>query len=191
MTDTIDTIVNDMYDYQKKNNISAECLTNCQSLLDILRNSGVNNIESCACICVGDEGGKKKIIKKHMVLVLDSGRVIDSSFEVSSLENQRYYETYSAYQKEGYPSFEKDDIHQFIHFIDVSKKMNEGEFCRGENLDYYNKQLDYIMDHYLERKKGKKKVFWCEHEACLESTEPFSSEEELKEHTHKYHSPRM
>jgi len=188
MNDTIDSIVNDMYDYQKENNIKAECLTNSQTLLDILRNSGISNVKSMACIFVGDEGVEKKIIMKHMVLVLDNGTVIDPSYEVSSLENKRYYGTYDAYKKEGYPSFDKDGIHQFIHFIDVSNKMNQGEFCRGENLDYYNKQIAYIMNHYLERKHD---LFWCEHESCLESTEPFDSEEELKEHTYKYHSPRM
>ena len=202
MTDTIDTIVNDMYAYQKKNDIKGKCLTNCQTLLDISRSLGVNEMKSCACICVAYCGAEKLIFKKHIILLLSNGAVYDPSYEVYSLENKMYYHTYVSYNQVENPPFEKDDISGFIEFIGISNQMNNGDFklLQGKELDYYNNQFNYIMDHYIERNNDiaiatlgvqvevdTSEVLWCEHEMCLESTESFATERELEEHISKCH----
>ena len=135
-----------------------------------------------------------------MVLLFGDDVVYEPSYEVSSLKNQMYYDTYVSYKSDGHQPFEKEDILKFIEFIDVSNKMNQGDFCRGEDLDYYNNQFNYIMDHYLERNNcsvratlepAETNVFWCEHEICLESTDPFRTEGELNDHISEFHSCGM
>ena len=208
MTDTINAIVNDMYVYQKKNNIKGQCLTNCQTLLDISRSLGFNEMKSCACICVGYCGDEKIIFKKHMILLIN-GIVYDPSDEVFSLEDKMYYDTYVSYKRDENSHnffYDKYDILRLIEYISISKQMNNGDFklLQGKALDYYNNQFNYIMDHYLMRNndiaiaddpvkspplrgEDKSEVIWCCHEMCLESTESFATERELEEHISKCH----
>ena len=125
----IGTIVNDMYEYQKENGIVNQCLTNVQTLYDILKDLGIHNVKAKAYICVGNQqDGIKKIIKKHMALIWDN-YIIDPSYGVASLNDLRYYETYEDYMMTmEYPEFKEEDIQSFNSFRDVSKEINNGIF---------------------------------------------------------------
>lgn len=140
----IGTIVNDMYEYQKENGIPDKCLTNVQTLYDILKDLGIHNVKSKAYICVGNQQDGKKVNKKHMALIWDN-YIIDPSYQVASLNDLRYYETYEDYMMTmEYPEFKEEEIQSFYRFIDVSKEINNGIFCRSPGLYYYNDQFDYI-----------------------------------------------
>ena len=148
----IEDLVSIMIRYQEMHDIKSQCLTNTQTLYDLLKNSSYTHVsppdvKSAACIAVGwKNNGEMMTTKNHMILKVDN-RIIDPSYEVSSLDNILYYDTYDRYKDDysGRPPFDKDDLDLFHNFTEYAKKINEGKFWPSPDLGYYKNQIDYIQ----------------------------------------------
>ena len=130
-----------MYSYQKDNHVKARCMTNCQTLLDILRNSKIKGVEAKACICVGFNEDKNKLefVDKHFVIHF-AGKRLDPSYCVYNLKDKNYYYNYIDFITEWNMLV---SINGYENFKQIAEDMNNNKF-RICDTSYYNNQSDYI-----------------------------------------------
>ncbi len=137
-------IVRSMVEYQKTNNITGMCLTNALYLKDSLIASQVPaKVKSCFA-CYKNE--KIRAIVVHMVVQLHDDTLIDPSYEICC-QNPKYFDkyhmalSYMSFNK----SFTKKVLEDYLHFVSLSEKINQGEILisRGDK-DYYYNQADYV-----------------------------------------------
>ena len=77
-------VVKYMFEYQKNNNITRQCMTNVQTLFSIIKNSFPNTktkVEPRIVLSENPETGKMSLTTIHFVLVTGDGKVIDPSYE--------------------------------------------------------------------------------------------------------------
>jgi hypothetical protein len=142
-------ILGHMYDYQKKNNIKAQCITNTQYYSDTFKGNEPEyysylGMEVAAAIVVSFDGITATFVN-HLVLRAKD-IVVDPSWEVASMPETSYFFTIAdvkEHVKECSLPIPKIVISRHIHFIGIAKKMNEGE-CYVANWEFYNAQADYV-----------------------------------------------
>ena len=140
-----------MLRYQRENKTKGKCLTNTQTLYDISKYfSKDTKIEAKAFICIGKrtKDGRNKLVDKHMALV-SNGKIIDSSYEVHSLKELKYYRTYREFMDceffKELGGFNENNLKSFLNFVEHSKDMNNGDFVvTVDSEEYYDNQLKYL-----------------------------------------------
>lgn len=140
-----------MLDFQRRNNIKSQCLSNTQYLFDFIRLNSRNMIQAKikAVIVVGNDketGEKKTII--HLVILYDQF-ILDPSYESYSLSNKAYYGNIKSYMssvKTQDQIMDRQNISNFIYFCERAEEMNEGKFCLAQR-EFYYQQADYVDSH--------------------------------------------
>jgi hypothetical protein len=146
----ISNTVLSMREFQKKNCIKNQCVTNCQYLYDIIKKNFTNNaiVKPVLVISYDTEIDTHTCIGGHLVIDLDGDNetIIDPSYDIFSSKNKSYF--YKI--KDFMDSFNHDDkskfkkcISDFIHFTKIAQEINNGEF-RISDKKFYNDQSDYI-----------------------------------------------
>ena len=152
--DLIEKLVNCMREFQKKNNIKKQCLTNTQYLFDTIdKNFDKKNINAKALpVFVVIPRNKKLEIMVHMVLLCkvpcknNIKFIIDPSYEIFCLKNKSYHYNFkdiSKFLKACSDDFNKKLIKQFMIFINYANNINKGKWIIVDKK-FYNKQADYI-----------------------------------------------
>ena len=145
----IEYIVKHMLDFQSKNLIKNECMTNVQYLYDQIKMR--TNIKCIVkpVMVIRFDGDNINFCHGHFVIEID-GEIIDPSYDVSILKNKHYFYTIKdlidSFDKNARTQFIekcKHGFNQFLAFIKIANKMNKGIF-NISNKVFYNSQADYI-----------------------------------------------
>ena len=85
-------ITHSMREYQKKNNITRQCVTNAQSLCDIIKNNSTSNAKTKAVFVVAEnnEEDANIIVSGHLVVELDDETILEPSYDIFCLQNKSY-----------------------------------------------------------------------------------------------------
>jgi len=148
-----------MREYQKIHDIKEMCVTNTQTLYDIIKasfpivNVKAKAVISCSIIDADvDDIDQTPILKQtiHLILVAD-GIYYEPSYELYSVDDVQYYSNIKNLLEgfEGHDAYDiikgkiKDILQSFLRFVKLEEAINSGEFTITDK-DYYNGQLDYI-----------------------------------------------
>ena len=150
----IKTVVDAMLEYQEKNNITQQCMTNAQYLYDfIIHNYPELNPKTKAVIAMSQEDDTITIVYGHMIVgCLENGRGFEASYEINSKPNVRYYDTIPQLLKI-LPGFKmnKDQLGTFINFTSISNRINNNKDVCVADMTFYNNQADYVENIVKEK----------------------------------------
>jgi hypothetical protein len=149
-------IIEHMLDYQKQNQITKQCITNCLYLYRQIRCSSNLNPKVISVFMTSHEPDTETInfFSGHLVITFDNNGktyIVDPSFEFWSKKNKTYMFTVSELQQ-NHPYFKKCDrmreiINDFIEFDKLASRINNGECIVGENGEgLYMRQADYVKE---------------------------------------------
>ena len=132
-----------MMNFQHFNNIKGACATNAKCMSDYLKKTYPNKkIEVYPAIVTSDS-----LVRVHLIILADEA-LIDSSYDVFSLENKRYYlnikEFVDAIEN---PTDKQNELRSlgkdFMKYLDCANEINSGTF-ENFNAELYNKQTEYV-----------------------------------------------
>lgn len=146
-----------MREFQKMNNIKEMCMTNTQTLYNIIKASfPLVDVKAKAVICCSrmdaspNDIDKTPILKQtiHLMIIAD-GIYYEPSYELYSSKDIKYFSSIKNLLEGVIPNdIIKDNIkttlQSFLRFVKLEEKINSGEFSITDK-DYYNNQLDYIQ----------------------------------------------
>lgn len=150
-------IILSMREYQEKECIKNKCVTNSQYLYNFIKKiSSSTNVTVKAVIVLSHdkELDTTTCVGGHLVVILDDNTeeetIIDASYDVFSLKNKLYFDNIKDFmhilKKEDKYLFKKS-ICDFIEFIKIADKINNGELLNSDK-QFYNNQRDYIEKLY-------------------------------------------
>lgn len=129
--------------FQHFNNIKGACATNAKCMSDYLKKTYPDKkIEVYPAIVTSDS-----LVRVHLIILADEA-LIDSSYDVFSLENKRYYlnikEFVDAIEN---PADKQNELRSlgkdFMKYLDCANEINSGTF-ENFNAELYNKQTEYV-----------------------------------------------
>ena len=138
-----------MREYQEMNNITEMCMTNTQTLYDIIKASFPSvDVKAKAVICC-NEMEPRGVIKQtiHLMIIAD-GIYYEPSYELYAVKPM-YFSNIKNLLEGFIPNNLikdnlKDTLQSFLIFVEHEKNINNGDFLITDK-DYYNNQLDYIQ----------------------------------------------
>lgn len=148
-----------MLEYQKLNNIKGQCMTNVQYLLDTIKMNETDSKAKAMPVIALHRRGDEMLIVAHLVIALEDDKIIDPSYEISSLDDEStIYCSKISTVKEYLKSTNSDQAEtnktlkfatsKLIEFMKITDEMNRGEI-RVSNKEYYNNQADYVESKLL------------------------------------------
>ena len=132
-----------MMNFQHFYKIKGACATNAKCMSDYLKKTYPDKkIEVYPAIVTSDEG-----VRVHLIILADEA-LIDSSYDVFSLENKKYYlnikEFVDAIEN---PADKQNELKSlgkdFMKYLDCANEINSGIF-ENFNAELYNKQTEYV-----------------------------------------------
>jgi len=132
-----------MMNFQHFYKIKGACATNAKCMSDYLKKTYPDKkIEVYPAIVTSDEG-----VRVHLIILADEA-LIDSSYDVFSLENKKYYlnikEFVDAIEN---PADKQNELKSlgkdFMKYLDCANEINSGIF-ENFNSELYNKQTEYV-----------------------------------------------
>ena len=139
----MENIVLQMMNFQHFNNIKGACATNAKCMSDYLKKTYPDKkIEVYPAIVTSDS-----LVRIHLIILADEA-LIDSSYDVFSLENKRYYlnikEFVDAIEN---PADKQNELRSlgkdFMKYLECANQINAGEF-ENFNAELYEKQTEYV-----------------------------------------------
>jgi len=139
----MENIVLQMMNFQHFYKIKGACATNAKCMSDYLKKTYPDKkIEVYPAIVTSDEG-----VRVHLIILADEA-LIDSSYDVFSLENKKYYlnikEFVDAIEN---PADKQNELKSlgkdFMKYLDCANEINSGTF-ENFNAELYNKQTEYV-----------------------------------------------
>jgi len=146
-------LINDMLDFQKKNNIKDQCVTNSQVLYDMMKENTNLNVKVIPVIVDSYANGYYEICCGHLVVVIDEVEILESSYDILLMPERNYYKSIKEYLDKNntnyiYKNKEnlKELVEEFIDFTKIAEQMNKGKGF--VNKKYFYPLTDYIMKKY-------------------------------------------
>lgn len=153
-------IILSMREFQEKNGITKQCITNAQYLYDIIKMNTSNDVKVNAVIVVSvdEETNTYVIVGGHLVVVGDDDEktIIDPSYETFCLKNKLYFDNIrdmldifdnKSKEKLNTKIDLKKVLQEHIKFMKFAEQINRGE-CIITEKKFYNDQADYIDKLY-------------------------------------------
>jgi hypothetical protein len=153
----INHIIALMREYQKKEGITDECMTNAYYLFNYIKQYFPDEkVEVMPVMVIGENNeGDPRWWMGHLVVVWtmkDEEYILESSYEVSSLKKKEYFADFKLlwdYIKHTSDDETKNKIksryRDFPPFIDRAKEINRGKIIIS-NLEFYQGQVRYIRE---------------------------------------------
>jgi hypothetical protein len=150
----ISNTVRAMRDFQEKNCIKSQCMTNAQYLYDIIKHNSSRNVKVKPVIVVSIdyETETTTCVGGHLIVELDDDTILEPSYDVFSLKNKSYFDNIKSlmdsYENElkiisELKSILKESISLFITFVKIAEQINNGELLINDK-EFYDNQADYI-----------------------------------------------
>jgi len=159
MTELISNVILCMRDFQEKNCIKKQCVTNTQYLYDCIRMNTSSKVKAKPVIVVSidDELHTFLCVGGHLVIVLDDDTIIEPSYDIFSLKNKSYFDNIKDFMNsfdnksncmneelnKEFTFMLKKSVGHFLNFIKLAERINNGELVICDK-DFYNNQADYI-----------------------------------------------
>jgi hypothetical protein len=143
-------IIELMHEYQAKNNITNQCITNTQYLYDsILHSKWLSKVTPKAVIVVYTIPEKNEIYCVVHMAVQMGDKLLEPSYEFGRLQNTNYFSNINNAIKalnSFRPGFSKEDattlISKFVKFVKFAEQIEAGKFLVDRK--YYDLQADYV-----------------------------------------------
>jgi len=137
-----------MREYQEMNNIKEMCMTNTQTLYDIIKVSFPEvDVKAKAVICCNEM--EDYVIRQtiHLMIIAD-GIYYEPSYELYAFKPM-YFSSIKNLLDGFVPNdLIKDNLKNtlptFLRFVEHEKNINNGDFLITDK-EYYNNQLDYLQ----------------------------------------------
>jgi len=137
-----------MREYQEMNNTIEMCMTNTQTLYDIIKSSFPSvDVKAKAVLAVNEM--EDFVIKQtiHLIIIAD-GIYYEPSYELYAVK-PNYFTSVKNLLEGFIPNTLikdnlKDTLPSFLIFVEHAHNINKGDFLITDK-DYYNNQLDYIQ----------------------------------------------
>lgn len=150
----ISEIIMCMYEFQKLNKITKQCVTNVQFLFDLIKFKYPNvKVVPVIVLFDGLDLNQTCLIDGHLILVFENeeGIIIDPSYEIKILKNKHYFYKIRDFIKNTDVNNDnkyilKKVIDTFLKFQKLADKINNNEFVICDR-DFYNNQVDYIQQN--------------------------------------------
>ena len=152
----LSNIILSMREFQEKNCIKKQCVTNAQYLYDCIKQNTNNNVKVKAILAFSEnaETDTAIYVAGHLVVVLDDELIVDPSYDIFCLKNKSYF--YNI--KDFIDYFDDKDmlktkfdikkiIREHIRFTKFAEQINNDE-CIITNRKFYDEQADYIKKLY-------------------------------------------
>ena len=145
-------IIGFMHEYQAKNNIKKQCITNAQYLYDSIKHSNwPNKVTPKAVIVVYNiPDNNETYYAVHMVVQWEK-KLIEPSHEWGHIQNTEYYDNiYNVVKTMNSigPGFNKVDaatlISTYLKFVKYAEQIEAGKFLVDRK--YYDLQADYVEE---------------------------------------------
>lgn len=147
-----------MEQYQKENNITGKCLANTILWLnDMKKEYPTARAKAVLCLTNKEKENTTKYIIHMLVVIGDI--FIEPSYEISSIKDRVYYETFQDLIKHTIrppdtiesKAADKEVLKLFLNFLKVEEHINKSEVieCFDFQLDYYNKQKEYVNNKFM------------------------------------------
>ena len=81
-----------MYEYQQKNNIKNECMTNTTIMYDYLKSIGIKDVKIKSVIVTGFRNKIPVIVRGHLVVDIGNNNLIECSYDVCIIEDAYYFD---------------------------------------------------------------------------------------------------
>ena len=139
----MENIVLQMMNFQHFYKIKGACATNAKCMSDYLKKKYPDKkIEVYPAIVTSDEG-----VRVHLIILADEA-LIDSSYDVFSLENKRYHlnikEFVDAIENPADKQIELRSLGKdFMKYLECANEINQATF-ENFNAELYNKQTEYV-----------------------------------------------
>ena len=139
----MENIVLQMMNFQHFYKIKGACATNAKCMSDYLKKTHPDKkIEVYPAIVTSDEG-----VRVHLIILADEA-LIDSSYDVFSLENKRYYLNIKEFVDAiDNPVDKQNELRNlgkdFMKYLECANQINQGTF-ENFNSELYNKQTEYV-----------------------------------------------
>jgi hypothetical protein len=137
-----------MREYQEINNIKEMCMTNSQTLYDIIKSSFPSvDVKAKAVIAVNEMDNF--VIKQtiHLMIIAD-GIYYEPSYELYIVKPTYFSNVKNLLEGFVPNTLIKDNLKytlpSFLRFVEHEHNINNGDFLITDK-DYYNNQLDYIQ----------------------------------------------
>ena len=152
----ISNIILSMREFQEKNYIKNQCITNTQYLYDCIKQNSIINVKVKAIFAFSrdDETDTTIFVGGHLVVVLDDDTIIDPSYDIFCLKNILYFvnikELMDIFDDKDYLKTKVDIkkiVLDHITFMKYADQINNGE-CIVTDKKFYNDQADYIETLY-------------------------------------------
>ncbi len=151
-------IIRSMREFQEKNGIKKQCVTNVQYLYDCIKiNHSSANVKVKALMVISTDNDAETCtcVSGHLAIILvDDETLIEPSYDVFSLKNKSYFDNI----KDLMDSFDDKDslkkkfdikkiVLDHIYFMKLAEQINNGELTIADKK-FYNDQADYIENLY-------------------------------------------
>jgi hypothetical protein len=142
-----------MHEFQSKNNIKKQCITNAKFLYDSIQHSnwGFNKANPKAVIVVYNIPDKNEIIYAVHMVVQYKNKLLEPSYEYGHLKNTQYYDNINNVIKQMKlinPEFNREFvaglISTYLEFVKYAEQIQAGKFLVDRK--YYDLQADYIEE---------------------------------------------
>lgn len=146
----MENIVLQMMNFQHFYKIKGACATNAKCMSDYLKKTYPDKkIEVYPTIVTSDEG-----VRVHLIILADeleeqvNAKLLDSSYDVFSLENKRYYLNIKEFVDAiDNPTDKQNELKSlgkdFMKYLECANEINQGIF-ENFNSELYNKQTEYV-----------------------------------------------
>lgn len=137
-----------MHIFQTKYNIKDMCITNTQSLYDIIKTNAPSvSVQAKAVVCVYINGLGTIVLHIHLVVVAD-GNILDPSVEVFRVPNKEYlFDIEMAFERYASLETEKQVLREKMKgFEKRADEINNGGIVINDK-EYYNRQFDFLQEN--------------------------------------------
>lgn len=154
----MENIILQMMNFQHFYKIKGACATNAKCMSDYLKKTYPDKkIEVYPAIVTSDEG-----VRVHLIILADEAlvdheviveervntKLLDSSYDVFSLENKRYYLNIKEFVDAiEHPADKHNELRNlgkdFMKYLECANQINQGTF-ENFNAELYNKQTEYV-----------------------------------------------
>ena len=141
-------VISCMHKFQQERGVKDQCVTNTQFLYDTIKHNYEVDVKARACVVLSQDIKNKELkVIIHLVLTVKD-QIIDSSYDVFSLEDKHYYFNIASFSKAikdiTLPfEFQKKYLTIFLKFLDFAKKINEGQLIITDK-QHYTDQADFV-----------------------------------------------
>jgi hypothetical protein len=143
-----------MREFQEKNGIQKQCVTNCQYLYDVIKLNGNHNVKVKAVIVISDMDTLGII--SHLVVV-NNNTLLEPSYDVFSLQNKSYFDNTKDFMERFDNEFKqvaqlnlKESIGNFLALMKLADRINDGELVITDK-EFYDRQADFIESKWNAR----------------------------------------